>query len=129
MSEGNEREIEKDEKLSFKNGKKGLRCMKSFWSRQLSVCIIIILTLMMFFLPFYFVNSKHTQVQHSFSTFKRGCKLIKTKRYKYCCVTFSEIKQMDISPTTKTAVVVVILLCLVDETYSVPNVYSLFLNS
>ena len=85
MSEGNEREIEKDEKLSFKNGKRAW-CMKSFWSRQLSVCIKIIL---MMFLPFYFVNSKHTQTQESrvcsryptthFQVFKRGCKLIKRR--------------------------------------------------
>ena len=60
--------------------------MKSFWSRQLSVCIKIIL---MMFLPFYFVNSKHTQTQElrvcsrypttHFQVFKRGCKLIKRR--------------------------------------------------
>ena len=87
-------------------------CMKSFWSRQLSVCIIIIL---MMFLPFYFVNSKHTPQEqisdNTFSSFSRGVvNSLKVERNKYCCVTFSEIKQMAISPTT--TAVFFILLCL-----------------
>ena len=86
--------------------------MKSFWSRQLSVCIIIIL---MMFLPFYFVNSKHTPQEqisdNSFSSFSRGVvNSLKVERNKYCCVTFSEIKQMAISPTA--TAVFFILLCL-----------------
>ena len=66
------------------------------------------------FLPFYFVNSKHTSQEqisdNSFSSFSRGVvNSLKVERNKYCCVTFSEIKQMAISPTT--TAVFFILLC------------------
>ena len=86
--------------------------MKSFWSKQLSVSIII--KFLMMFLPFYFVNSKHTPQEqisdNTFSSFSRGVvNSLKVERNKYCCVTFSEIKQMAISPTT--TAVFFILLC------------------